>query len=87
MTWTDLQKTFVDILEICSPEKISVRLLSVKEDYFRFQDRLRLHCSLNSDSLQTLSPEEMVKSKHCLVRRSGSWHRGRVLIPLDQVRY
>ena len=32
------KRNLAGILEICSPEKILVRLLSVKEDHFRFQN-------------------------------------------------
>ena len=57
MSWTDLQRTFVDILDISSPEKISVRLHSTREEYFKFQHSLQFYCSQNSDYLQRLQLE------------------------------
>ena len=78
-----MDRTFVDVLEISSPEKISVRLTGVKEDYFKFQDLLRMFCTQNLDSLNKLQPEQ---GGQCLLRRMSSWHRGVVLNTQDQVR-
>ena len=79
-----MDRTFVDVLEISSPEKISVRLTGVKEDYFKFQDLLRMFCTQNFDSLFKLwLPEQ---GGQCLLRRMSSWHRGVVLNTQDQVR-
>ena len=77
-----MDRTFVDVLEISSPEKISVRLTGVKEDYFKFQDLLRMFCTQNFDSLFKLQPEQ---GGHCLLRRMSSWHRGVVLSTQDQI--
>ena len=43
-----MARTSVDILEISSPGKVSVRLRGVKEEYFKFQDLLRKYCTLKS---------------------------------------
>ena len=59
MTWTDLQRTRVDVLEIYSSEKISVRLRSMREEYFKFQDSLMIYCSENLDYLQRLQPDQL----------------------------
>ena len=86
MTWTDLQRTSVDVLDISSPEKISVRLHSLREEYFKFQDSLRIYCSENSADLQRLQLDPELDPDHCLVRRMSTWHRGLVLSTRDQVR-
>ena len=75
MAWTDLKKTFVDVLEISSPEKISVRLQSVREDYFKLQDSLRIYCSQNSDTLERLQPEPELEPEREVTNQVTSLRR------------
>ena len=78
-----MERTSVDVLEISSPGKISVRMTAVREEYFKFQDQLRMYCTLNAGNLHSLHPEQ---GDHCLLRRMSTWHRGVVLSIEDQVR-
>ena len=78
-----MERTSVDVLEISSPGKISVRLTAVREEYFKFQDKLRMYCTQNAGDLCSLHPE---LGDHCLLRRMSTWHRGVVLSIEDQVR-
>ena len=73
----------MDVLEISSPGKISVRLTAIREEYFKFQNQLRMYCTQNADNLHSLHPKQ---GDHCLLRRMSTWHRGVVLSTQVQVR-
>ena len=74
----EIRKMPVDILNIISPEKISVRVSdgNVRQRYYQLQKDLQKFCFREQEEvLKTIDPIEGI----CLVKHGRSYYRGLVL--------